>query len=80
MLNTGRLDQFDRPGGKAYLTQSDLKELTAAYRELQQIKNQTPVAEFVTLFNTPKGTLEFLGRVPDRKLCNLKEGDLLYKM
>ncbi len=79
MLTTDRLDLFDRPDGKSYLTKSELKELTTAYRELKKIKEQAPVAEFVTLFSTPKGTVEFLGRVPDRKLCDLKEGDLLYK-
>lgn len=54
-------------------------EVHEALLKLKQLFNQVPVAEFVTLFNTPKGTVEFLGRVPDRKLCDLKEGDLLYK-
>jgi hypothetical protein len=31
------------------------------------VKNREPVAEFVGLYNTPRGTNEFLGMVKDRK-------------
>jgi hypothetical protein len=55
------------------------RELLEVLLNFKRLSNQAPVGEFVTLFSTPRGTTEFLGRVPDRKLCDLKEGDLLYK-